>query len=143
MTIIHSMQAPIGYDYYMGPVPPDLQERMRRLQERAQSAPPESDPAPPVGLLGHTVRCRAETCQASIVWCWTENDKRMPVDAHPVETGGNIVRVGTREGAPLVRVLSQGEQTNLFDEETKPDVIARPRYMPHFATCTEAGRFHR
>lgn len=85
------------------------------------------------------------SCKAPITWTLTENGKRMPIDAEPVAEG-NIEIVGeTRrhladggtETTPVIRVLKKGEG------DTLPGLSAPSRYVSHFATCPDAGKFRK
>jgi hypothetical protein len=119
---------------------------LERIRQKAGGAcaadeDPEADVVE-IRPLGRLSRCRSEACQAPIVWCWTEKGKRMAVDAVPVESGGNVIKVGHREGAPVIRVLSQGELSTMLAEEFN-GARRTPRYMTHFATCAESERFRR
>ncbi len=68
-------------------------------------------------------QCR--TCGAQIFWARTVNNKSTPIDAEPVEFGGNVV---LRDGVAVV--LKKGEPTGA-DEK---------RYRSHFATCVTAAQ---
>lgn len=65
--------------------------------------------------------CRS--CNARIVWAKTVNNKSVPVDADPVEFGGNMV---LRNGVAIV--LKKGEASEAGEK----------RYVSHFATCAQA-----
>lgn len=60
------------------------------------------------------------SCSLEILWCVTENGKRIPINPEAVEYGGNIT---IREG--LVHVLAKGEISEAGEK----------RYRSHFATC--------
>ena len=92
--------------------------------------------------LGPVTTCSSPSCREDIVWCYTENRRRMPVDAAP-DPRGNVVRIGTRDGAPLVKVLGPQAVIELNERERQPDTEARPRYLAHFVTCPDAQRFQR
>jgi hypothetical protein len=68
--------------------------------------------------------CRS--CGAEILWCRTVNNKSIPVDAKPVEYGGNIV---IRDGVAIT--LKRDE----------PSEAGEKRYRSHFATCPDAKKF--
>ena len=80
-----------------------------------------------------TTKCRA--CRAPMVWAKTENDRSMPLDPLPVE-GGNVVVLRDVGTTLIVKVLGE---PSLLDEHASPTV----RYVTHFATCPEAGKFRR
>lgn len=73
----------------------------------------------------NTSQCRS--CGAEIIWCKMATGSNMPVDAAPVEYGGNIV---LRDG--VAHVLKKGE----------PSEADEKRYKSHFATCPN-GPAHR
>lgn len=78
-----------------------------------------------LGLLERSLSvslCR--TCGARIVWARTAKGKTMPVDAEPVEFGGNVV---IRNGVAVV--LAKGEASGT-DEK---------RHHSHFTTCRTAA----
>lgn len=80
--------------------------------------------------------CRS--CHARIRWAVTKAGKAMPLD-FDVNPEGNVVFTGRtaklRQGgtAPVVEVVGQ---PMLLEDD-------RPRYMPHHATCPEAGKWKR
>lgn len=84
-------------------------------------------------------RCRS--CEAEIIWCVTDNDKRIPVDAHPA-AGGNIRlhpgagRIPAPGQPPIARVV--GTTIDLTD-----DTDDGTRYYPHHATCPEGPQWKR
>ena len=96
--------------------------------------------------VGSSPRCRS--CNAAIWFGRTAKGKRMPIDPTPVENGNVVVdqdmkaldMIGSafpgdpdpERGVP-VRVLHK-------DEAVDPDV---PRYVSHFATCTDPKRHRR
>lgn len=70
--------------------------------------------------------CRS--CGARLLWAWTHNGKRIPLDAEPVEDG-NVQIIGeNEEGEPVVAFLRQ--------DALLPPV--GPLYVSHFATCPDA-----
>lgn len=82
-------------------------------------------------------------CGAAIAWRRTANGKAMPLDADPatgdpaVDAAGNVVHTGqTVMGDPEVMVVAT--KRSLFDPDEVSD--ARPRHMPHFATCPNPPR---
>jgi hypothetical protein len=70
------------------------------------------------------------SCHRPIIWCVTERQKRMPVDAVPPDKGGNV-EVIPRKGiaAPLAKVLPVAKQFGKRGLRTS-----------HFATCPNADR---
>lgn len=77
--------------------------------------------------------CKA--CTARIVWCYTINGKRIPIDAHPAADGNMRITVdadGTR------RALSAGPTIDLLDEQDDGT-----RYVSHFATCPFADQLRK
>jgi hypothetical protein len=91
-------------------------------------------PTKPVDKDWVVSECKSENCRAEIVWCHTENGRRMPVDAEPV-VGGNIRRVDMKmDGLPVVHVLTR-------DEQAQGSLL--PLYVSHFRTCPDAERFRR
>lgn len=71
--------------------------------------------------------CQSEKCQAPIRWARTTTGKLMPLDPDP-HPDGNIEL--TDAGAV---VHADGQM--MFD--------TGPRYMPHWATCTDPREFKR
>jgi hypothetical protein len=65
--------------------------------------------------------CR--TCHAEIVWAWTRNGSRIPLDVDPVP-GGNLT-VDTSSGGPVVTYV-----------DADPAVV---RHVSHYATCPDAA----
>lgn len=76
--------------------------------------------------------CRS--CGAPIVWGFTKNSKRMPVDAAPV-VGGNIVLTSGNDG-PSIMVLGQQEAERRAGE-------SEALYTSHFKTCPQAATHRR
>jgi hypothetical protein len=74
---------------------------------------------------------RCSSCRAPILWTWTENGKRMPVDFAPTLDGTIAISVGEHEGrrAWRSRVAQIGE--------------AVVRRKSHFATCPNADAHRR
>lgn len=64
-----------------------------------------------------TSACRS--CGAEILWVLTANQKRMPVDALPVENG-NLVLDPANGDVPHVRVVKAGEGTHVSHYVTCP-----------------------
>jgi hypothetical protein len=79
--------------------------------------------------------CRS--CGAEIVWAFTPDGRRMPVDAQPVD-GGNVLLTPAVEprGAPTATVVGKRAQPTLFGDDG-------PRYVSHFVTCPDAARHRR
>lgn len=79
-------------------------------------------------------QCRS--CKAQVIWCFTVNDRKMPVDATPNQEKGNIVILQRPGRDPLAVLLS-----NLNEEARaaakRHDV---PLYTSHFFTCPHAKR---
>jgi len=69
------------------------------------------------------IKCR--TCGARIFWGRTVNNKSTPIDAKPVEFGGNVV---LRDGVAVV--LNKDE----------PSLPGEKRYRNHFSTCGQAAQ---
>lgn len=68
--------------------------------------------------------CRS--CGAEIVWKYTENRKRIPLDAEPNPNGNVYFRHGKAV------VLGAGEFP-----------VGTTRYMPHHATCPQGKEWKR
>lgn len=71
---------------------------------------------------------RCKSCGAEMRWCKTPRGSSMPIDAEPVEFGGNVV---IRRGTAIV--LKKGEAS--YPKE--------PRYRSHFATCPNSAKHRR
>jgi hypothetical protein len=71
-------------------------------------------------------QCRS--CRAPIVWSTTMNDKKMPMDAVPVEDGGWRFVDGK-----VRKIVSGGE-------EMGPDEL---RYTAHWETCPDARQWRK
>lgn len=127
----------------------DLLDRVRRLAEIAgadvNAAVPEglcihdlvlascqicSKPRP----LGKTTACRS--CQSPVVWCLTENNRRMPVDPDPDEKGNLVVAVRRGDGMCVMRYL----RPELAEEERAHGTRL---YLSHFVTCPSADEHRR
>lgn len=79
-------------------------------------------------------RCRAEACRARIRFVVTRLGNAQPIDADP-NPSGNIVLTGDRSpanGTPIVETLGPLDFAD-----------TRTRFMPHHATCLDAGHFAR
>lgn len=81
--------------------------------------------------------CRGRRCGAPILWAVTTGGKLMPLDPDPSAEGSVVMTGATRPSkvgaAPEVRVLGAQGALELGETET--------RYMPHHATCPDAGTF--
>lgn len=81
--------------------------------------------------------CRS--CEAPIVWAWTANGKRVPLDPEQ-RPDGNLEIIGDHvdedgRSAPLVRYLKKGEDLTLLGPGE--------RFVTHFATCPNAEEHRR
>lgn len=65
---------------------------------------------------------KCKSCNADIVWSYTRNAKRMPVDAKP-DPKGNIVLTERDGAAPSASYVGSFEQTDA------------PHYFSHFMSC--------
>lgn len=74
------------------------------------------------------------SCLAPVIWTWTHNGKRMPVDAMPV-TGGNITLRQDPSGKVIAEYRGE-EHPSLFEEQC-------PKYVSHFSTCPRATEWRR
>lgn len=69
-------------------------------------------------------RCRA--CQSQIFFAKTPNDKSVPLDVVPIDTGTYVI---DHDDPLTLAKFVAGEHDG------------RARYESHFKTCTEPGRF--
>jgi len=69
------------------------------------------------------VSARCGSCGAAILWCKTESDRAMPLDAEPVPDGN--VWINALGRAVVVQ---------------KGTAISPPSYKSHFATCPNAAK---
>lgn len=76
-------------------------------------------------------KCRS--CNAEIMWCVTEQGKRMPIDANPSEQGNVVVFECAETGTDMCRVVSKDEMATWSADESPLYV-----YTSHFATCPNA-----
>lgn len=76
--------------------------------------------------------CRS--CGGAVIWGFTKNSKRMPVDAVPV-VGGNIVLTSGNDG-PSIMVLGHAEAARRAEE-------GEALYTSHFKTCPDAATHRR
>ncbi len=73
--------------------------------------------------------CRS--CQAPIIWAWTGQGRRIPLDSEPV-TNGRFVLNATGGGEPIAIYVGKAA--------TPPGT---DRYDSHFATCPNAEQHRR
>lgn len=71
-----------------------------------------------------SAECR--TCGASIIWCVTDKNQRMPVDAEPAENGNLLISL---EGGQYFVTAGRSEHSD-----------GEPLYTSHFATCVNAAQ---
>lgn len=76
----------------------------------------------------HVDSCRS--CRESVIWCLTEQGKRMPVDVEPVPHG-NLTLSDARP-TPVATVVSKSGR--------EP---GRRLYISHFATCPKSNQHRR
>lgn len=81
-------------------------------------------------------RAKCRSCEAPIFWVFTENGRRMPIDADPVAEG-NVVLVQEGSGRRAI-VLGPPE---LFESDDLRELRQRTKYMPHHATCPHADEW--
>lgn len=68
------------------------------------------------------------SCSDLIIWCKTVYGNKMPVDAEPTETGGNIV-LSDQRPVPVADVVSKtGREPG------------QKLYVSHFSTCRKADK---
>lgn len=70
--------------------------------------------------------CRS--CAAPIIWAVTQDGRRAPIDAVPVDNG-NIVLTGDGPGAPNATVVAPGTPGEL--------------YLSHFVTCKDGSSWRK
>ena len=78
-------------------------------------------------------KCRG--CGKEIIWIKTATGKAMPCDPEPVaywQTAGGKRRIVTPNGEVIACEL-----------DGSPDRATGIGYIPHWATCPAAGRFHK
>jgi hypothetical protein len=80
-------------------------------------------------------RAWCRSCSAEIVWCWTRNRQRIPVNVDPVPDGNIQPADGytLTEGATII----VDPVPSLFDSPTAL------RYVSHFASCPHADAWRR
>jgi hypothetical protein len=71
--------------------------------------------------------CRS--CGAEVIWAVTRDDKRMPLDAVPVDGGNVLLNMGARPWRATV--VGKDVQPSIFGDDS-------PRYTSHFSTCPHA-----
>lgn len=82
------------------------------------------------------MRTPCRDCGAPIIWCVSEQGRRCPINADPVD-GGNVF-IYVDHGELVAQVLTKEKQTRAVDTGT-------PLRTSHFATCpaAEQRRRHR
>lgn len=75
-------------------------------------------------------------CGAEIVWAITVNGKRMPVEAHPHPTHGNVYLDETAAGELRATVLPPGKARALR-------AAKQPLHLSHFSQCPNADQYRR
>lgn len=90
------------------------------------SAPTRAD------LAEHRSRCKS--CQARVIWTWTEHGKRMQVDDGPAPNGN--VWLETSGGRIVSAVLGNGDAR-------RRRALGQTLYLAHFATCPNANQHRR
>lgn len=103
----------------------------------AASATPGA-PAASEGATGaseHTryPRLACRSCHAPIFFGLTSKRRRIPLDSEPVEDGNVVIA----EHGPVLPVV------HLLTALDVPKDADAPRFVSHFATCPDAGRFRR
>jgi hypothetical protein len=74
-------------------------------------------------------RSNCGSCQAPVIGALTVNGKFMPVDAEPREDGN--LTLTDADPIPHVTVIKAGQ------------TVDGPRYVSHFATCSNAAQHRR
>lgn len=85
-------------------------------------------------------------CGARVIWTETEKGKRMCVDATPSEEGTFVLLHASRfYGTPAEDNLTPYavHVSKAKNYLTDAELVELTRYVPHFATCPEAGDFRR
>ena len=75
---------------------------------------------------------KCKSCGAEIRWVETEGGKRMPLDM-VADADGNMTIDQRRDMEDHATAIDVGVPVGLFTD------MAAPRYVPHFATCPQAG----
>ncbi len=78
-------------------------------------------------------RSKCKSCGAVIVWAFTPRGKRIPVDAAPDATKGNLVLVPNGFGHAMRLVASAVSSAD----------FGALHYTSHFATCPQADEHRR
>lgn len=73
--------------------------------------------------------CDSSTCRAPIIWCYTENGKRIPLDAEPTQ----------RTGVGVYVIEDDGVHCRPFSPMW--DGYTHERHINHFATCPDRDAF--
>jgi hypothetical protein len=84
------------------------------------------------------------SCKAPVIWAMTENGKRMPVDAEPVESG-TILLSHRRLGQPPVAIYQRSmdiEELRVQHERSPQEGPLR-LFTSHFAHCPNADKHRR
>jgi hypothetical protein len=68
-----------------------------------------------------------KSCKSPIYWTVTPKGKRMPVDAKPVEVGGNVVLIHRPEGDPIAKVVAVGQGSHTAHFTSCPDAEEHKR----------------
>jgi hypothetical protein len=80
-----------------------------------------------------TRRCRSRACRAPVFFARTVKGARVPLDAAPAGDDVPSQHTYWLDGEGVAHPLGKGEAA--------PD--GKPRYLSHFRTCPDAGRFSR
>lgn len=80
-------------------------------------------------FVGSPTLSQCRSCRAEIIWAWTVNGKRIPLDAEPAERPSGIFRLERNDDQPAapLAVSAAGE----------------PVYISHFVTCPNASQHRR
>lgn len=76
---------------------------------------------------------RCVGCRAPVIWTYTTNGKRMPVDAEPIaglDRGFRLDEPATRHATPIASYTGDPDPCETL-------------YVSHFAKCPDAARFRR
>lgn len=76
-----------------------------------------------------------KSCGAAILWCVTEQGKRMPVDTTPKADGNVLVFECAETGTDMCRVVSNAEVATWSADE--PEHLQL--HTSHFVTCPNAA----
>jgi hypothetical protein len=84
------------------------------------------------------------SCKAPVIWAMTENGKRMPVDAEPVESGTILLSHRLPAQPPVALVQRAAGLAKLRAEhERSPQEGPLRLFTSHFATCPHADQHRR